>query len=121
MEVRYLGFEQQQNARAYRFDVVEKGQPARRFIVTADLSLFHTLGVVIQEGPTLSASKLMADLEKDFAGVHELTAQDLRAYVSARSMADAKRAEARKAPRRRPSPTDGHVPGEAFGAKPFGY
>jgi hypothetical protein len=48
MEVRYLGFEQRQNARSYRFDVVEKGPPARRFIVTADLSLFHTLGVVMQ-------------------------------------------------------------------------
>jgi hypothetical protein len=38
MEGRYLGFEQRQNARSYRFDVVEKGPPARRFIVTANLS-----------------------------------------------------------------------------------
>jgi hypothetical protein len=121
MEVRYMGFEQQQNARAYRFDVVEKGQPARRFIVTADLALFHTLGVVIQEGPALSASKLVADLERDFAGIHELTAQDLRAYVMARSVADAKRAEARKAPRRRPTPTEGSLPPQSLGAKPYGF
>ena len=48
MEVRYLGFEQRQNARSYRFDVVEKGPPARRFIVSADLSLFLWVGVVMQ-------------------------------------------------------------------------
>ena len=99
MEVRYLGFEQQQSARSYRFDVVEKGEPAKRFIVTADLSLFHTHGVGIQEGPALSASKLVSDLESDFAGAHELTAEDLLSYVNARSLAEAKR-EMRRAPRR---------------------
>jgi len=104
MEVRYLGFEQRQNARSYRFDVVEKGELSRRFIVTADLSLFHALGVVIQEGPSLCAGKLVADLERNVFGAHELTAEDLRAYVNARSLAEAKRAEMRKAPRRRPSP-----------------
>jgi hypothetical protein len=101
MEVRYLGFDQRQNARSYRFDVVEKGQPARHFVVTTDVSLFHALGVVIQEGPTLSASKLLSDLERDVAGTHELTDQDLRAYVNARSAAEARRAELRKTPRRR--------------------
>jgi len=104
MEVRYLGFEQQQGSRSYQFDVVEKGQPAKRFIVTADLSLFHNHRVGIQEGPALSASKLVADLESDFAGAHELTAEDLLSYVNARALAEAKRAEMRKAPGRRPSP-----------------
>ncbi len=41
MEVRYLGFAQRQNARSYQFDVVEKGEPSRPLIVTADLSLFR--------------------------------------------------------------------------------
>jgi len=104
MEVRYLGFEQQQSARSYQFDVVEEGQPAKRFIVTADLSLFHTHGVGIQEGPALSASKLVKDLESDYAGTHELTVEDLVAYVTARSLSEARRAEMHKAPRRRPSP-----------------
>lgn len=103
MEVRYRGFEQRQNARSYQFDVVEKGDVSKGFIVTADLSLFHTYGVVIQEGPSLCAVKLVADLERNFAGAHELTAEDLRSYVNARSLAEAKRAEMRKAPRRRPS------------------
>jgi hypothetical protein len=118
MELRYLGFEQRQNARDYRFDAVEKGQPARRFVVTADLALFRTLGVVIQEGPTLCASKLLSDLESDSGGAHELTAQDLRAYVTARSTADAKRAESRKAPRRRPNP---NADGSAAAPAPFRF
>jgi hypothetical protein len=110
MEVRYLGFEQQQSARSYRFDVVEKGQPTKHFIVTADLSLFHIHRVGIQEGPALSATKLVADLARDFAGAHELTAEDLLSYVNARSLAEAKRAQMRKAPRRRPSVAEERSP-----------
>ena len=106
MEVRYLGFKQQQNARAYQFDVGEKGEPSRRFSVTADLSLFRAHGVLIQDGLALCSSKLVADLERNFAGPHELTVEDLLAYVNARSLAEAKRAEMRKAPRRRPSPAE---------------
>jgi hypothetical protein len=116
MEVRYLGFDQQQNARSYQFDVVEKGEASKRFIVTADLSLFHSHGVVIQEGPSLCAGKLVADLERNFAGAHELTAEDLRSYVNARSLAEAKRAEMRKTPRRRRN----DLPGEAPGPGPYG-
>ena len=100
MQVRYLGFAQQQSARSYRFDVVEKGRPTKGFIVTADLSLFHTHRVGIQEGPALSASKLVADLARDFAGAHELTAEDLLSYVNARSLWEAERMKRRKAPRR---------------------
>jgi hypothetical protein len=110
MEVRYLGFEQRQNARAYHFDLVEKGESSKRFIVTADLSLFRAHGVLIQEGLSLCSSKLVADLERNFAGPHELTAEDLRAYVNARSLVEAKRAEMRKAPRRRPSPAEERSP-----------
>ena len=81
MEVRYLEFEQRQNARSYRFDVLAKGMPLRHFIVTVDLFLFHAYGVGIQEGPSLCASKLVADLERYFAGAHVLTADDLSSYV----------------------------------------
>jgi hypothetical protein len=110
VEVRYLGFEQRQNARAYQFDIVAKGEPSKRFIVTADLSLFRAHGVLIQEGLSLCSSKLLADLERNFAGPHELTAEDLRSYVNTRSLAEAKRAEMRKAPRRRPSPAEERSP-----------
>jgi hypothetical protein len=102
LELRYLGFNQQKNARSYRFDVVVKGQPVRHSTVTADLSLFRTHHVGIQEGPALCASKLTADLERDFDGVHELTDDDLRSHADARSRAEAERAEMRNAGRHRP-------------------
>ena len=110
MEVRYLGFEQLQNARSYRFDVVRKGELTRHFTVMADLSLFHANGVAIQEGPSLCAGKLLSDLEKNFSGNHELTVEDFRAYVNTRSLAEAKRAERRKPPRPRPSSAEQRSP-----------
>lgn len=106
MEVRYMGFDQQQSARSYRFDVIEKGQPARRFTVNADLALFLTHRVGLQEGPTLSATKLAADLERNFEGTHELTAEDFRIHAHARTLAEEQRAESRKSARRRPTPPE---------------
>ena len=34
MELRYMGFDQHDNTRAYKFDSVEKGQPIVRFVIT---------------------------------------------------------------------------------------
>jgi hypothetical protein len=104
MELRYLGFEQQKNARVYRFDVVEKGQPVRHFVVTADLALFLQHHVGIQEGPALCALKLTANLELCPDGAHQLTSDDLRSHAAARSAAEAHRAETRRSGRRRPAP-----------------
>jgi hypothetical protein len=101
MEFRYMGFEQRQNAREYRFDGLEKGGPIRHFLITVDLALFREHRVGIQEGPTLCAHKLAADVEKSLDGQHELTEEDLRAHTAARALAEARKAEARKgAPRK---------------------
>ena len=100
MNLRYLGFEQTKNARAYQFDLIEKGHPARQFVVTADLSLFLAYRVALQEGPTLSASKLAADLQRNFEGAHELTGEDLRLHVNARLLAETERIERRGRGRR---------------------
>jgi hypothetical protein len=118
MEVRYMGFEQRKNAREYQFNVTEKGQPSRHFVVTADLGMFLLHRVAIQEGPTLSASKLTSDLAKNFEGAHELTGDDLREYANASTLAKAQRAEMRKPPRRRTPPTapaEKSYPGRTFG------
>ena len=101
MEIRYLGFEQRQNSRAYQFDVREKGQPGRQLAVTADMDLFRLHRVGIQEGPTLSGNKLSADLERGWEGAHELTEADVRAYLNSKSSAEAQRAEQRKTSRQR--------------------
>ena len=100
MELRYLGFEQLQNARGYRFDVMTKGEPTRQFTVTVDLALFRAHRVGIQEGPSLCARKLSADLEQSAEGAHELTTEDMRAYGDARDAAEARRIESRNGTRR---------------------
>ncbi len=106
MELRYLGFDQVQNAREYRFDVViTKGEGPRQFVVTVDLGLFRAHHVGIQEGPTLCANKLAADLGNSADGTHELNAEDLQAYVETRAAEEARRAEARKGGRGRSSAT----------------
>ena len=118
MEVRYMGFEQRQNARAYQFNVMEKGQPSRHFVVTADLGLFLANRVALRERPTLSAGKLTSDLPRNFEGERELTANDLREHADAISLAKAQRAEMRKPPRRRTPPTapaEKSYPGRTFG------
>ncbi|HZT30300.1 MAG TPA: hypothetical protein VFA33_10480 [Bryobacteraceae bacterium] len=107
MELRYLGFDQLQNARAYRFDVIAKGEATRHFVVTVDLELFRTHHVGIQEGPSLCGHKLLVDLEASSEGTHELTTEDLRLYAEARAAAEARRLDARKGgPRRPKAPAD---------------
>ncbi|HTS63593.1 MAG TPA: hypothetical protein VMH28_16325 [Candidatus Acidoferrales bacterium] len=102
MEIRYLGFDQRQNSRVYRFDVRTDGSLTKQVSVTADIAVFRNYSVGIQEGPFLSGNKLTADLERGWEGEHELTAADVRAYADAKALADAQRAGTRKAPRRRP-------------------
>jgi hypothetical protein len=103
MELRYMGFDQKQNTRTYKFDGVASGQPTVHYAVTADLTLFLANRIGIQEGPTLCAHKLSASPEPAADASLELTNDDLRAHASARSMAEARKAEARRmGPRRRP-------------------
>lgn len=106
MEIRYLGFDQSQNSRTYQFDVHDKGQPRRHITITADMDIFRFHGIGIQDGPRLSGNKLIADLEKGWEGKHELTGDDVCAYVTAKSLAGAKRAETRKNPQRRSQPLE---------------
>jgi hypothetical protein len=101
MEYRYMGFEQLQNSRVYSFDGIAKGEATRRFVVTANMALFLTHGVGIQEGPSLCASKIAATLDNNPDGRFELTGDDLRAHAYARTAAEARKAEARKSPVRR--------------------
>ena len=101
MEIRYLGFDQRQNSRVYRFDVCTEGRLKRQVSVTADIAVFRNHSVGIQEGPFLSGNKLTADLERGWDGEYELNAADVRAYADAKAFADAQRASTRKAPHRR--------------------
>ena len=58
MEIRYLGFDQRQNSRVYRFDVRIDGRLTKEVSISADISIFRDHSVGIQEGPILSGNKL---------------------------------------------------------------
>jgi hypothetical protein len=102
MEIRYLGFDQKQKFRMYRFDVRTSGRLTKEVSVTADIAVFRNQTFGIQEGPLLSRNKLTADLERGWDGEHELTGADVRAYADAKTLAEAKRAGSHQTFRRRP-------------------
>lgn len=95
VELRYMGFDQAKNIRAYRFDGITRGELTRHFVVSADIALFTKHHVGIQEGPTLCMHKLAAGLGLELPE-HELTSDDLLAYLSAKAAADARKAASRK-------------------------
>ena len=101
MQIRYLGFDQRQNSRVYRFDVRSDGRQTKEVSITADIAVFREHSVGIQEGPILCGNKLTADLERGWEGEHELTAADVRAYTDAKALADAQRAGTRKTSHKR--------------------
>ena len=91
-----MGFEQTPTKRLYKFNgVLAKGTP-EHFTVSVDLDLFVKNRVNIQEGPSLCAQKLKADLDAQQGGEHELTNADLAAYVAGVAAAAARKAENRK-------------------------
>jgi cold shock CspA family protein len=103
VQLRYVGFDQDQHTRSFRFHAIVAGEPTRDYAVTADVRLFQKHHVGIQEGPALCARILMAQLA--LAGVERprsmhavLAEKDLVAHVASRVVAT------RKPFRRRPRP-----------------
>ena len=94
MELRYMGFEQHDNTRVYKFDGVEKGQLIVQLVVTADLALFLKHRISLQEGPAISARKLTTDSAGQHD--HQLTDDDLLVFTTARADEEARKAELRR-------------------------
>jgi len=110
--IRYVGFEQKQNVRVYKFDRRSPGEETVTFVVTADLALFSKHHIAIQEGPALCLRALMTELEAA-SGVRsgspcQLSEQDLLAHIARRPI---------QAPRRRPMPRKPTAAPNAFGQK----
>jgi len=106
MELRYAGFDQVSNIRVYKFDHAPERVRIARLVISVDMGLFLKHHVSIQEGPSLCARKLSADLLADHQGDHELTNDDLLAFVTDRAHKEAQRAESRRATfHRRPART----------------
>jgi hypothetical protein len=106
VELRYMGFRQENNRRIYSFDCLARGQSTNRVSVSVDMELFLKYHVGMQDGPTLCAQKLTADLEAQRGGDHELTNDDLEAYAADRSAAALRKAQSRRPgpKRRKPEP-----------------
>jgi hypothetical protein len=111
VELRYIGFDQAQNRRVYKFDCKAEDKSTMRFAVSVDMVLFLRHHVGIQEGPTLCAQKLTADFEAQHRDEHELTNEDLLAYVVERTAAKARKAESRRAGHRWRKPETGQAAG----------
>ena len=95
IHLRYTGFEQAGNIRAYRFERLLAGEETQTFSVTADLALFKKHRVGIQEGPTLCLDVLMADLRaadstRLISRLRPLTDPDMLAHLASRPVPGAK-------------------------------
>ena len=62
-QLRYVGFRHLENQRRFRFERVTPGAATQCFEVAANLALFHTLRIAIQEGPALCMRVIAAELE----------------------------------------------------------
>lgn len=111
--LRYVGFEQNQSLRAYRFDRRSPGEETVTFVVTADLTLFAKHRIAIQEGPSLCLRLLMTGLDSpDAPGTLPLrcalSEQDLLMHIARRPVPP---------PRRRPVARKPGAAPNAFGQK----
>jgi hypothetical protein len=100
-QLRYVGFRHVDDLRHFRFERIAPGGPTQCFEVAANLALFHTLRIAIQEGPSLCMRVIAAALEagrkwEDLACC-PLTEQHMRDYLANRPAPGAKLP---KAPRR---------------------
>jgi hypothetical protein len=82
--LRYVGFEQAQGIRSYKFERNWPGEDTETMVVTTDLALFTRHRVPIQEGPALCMRLLEAELQPGQEVPHSLTEKDLITFLSAR-------------------------------------
>jgi hypothetical protein len=100
-QLRYVGFRHQEGVRHFRFERVTPGASTQCFEVAANLAIFHTFRIAIQEGPALCMRVIASELEagrnwQDLASC-PLTEQQMRDYLERRPAHGAKLP---KAPRR---------------------
>ena len=93
-QFRYMGFEQHQDVRVYRFEAAG-AEGARRIEVTIDLKLFTKHHIGMQEGPGLCLRHL-AGTNGTGETRSALTDGDMLAFIASRPVAGAPRAFRRK-------------------------
>jgi len=100
-QLRFVGFRHLENLRRFRFERITPGGPTQCFEVSANLALFHTLRIAIQDGPALCMRVIADELETgrkwEELALLPLTEQHMRNYLANRPVPGAKLP---KAPRR---------------------
>lgn len=90
--LRYVGFDQIQTIRTYRFERTSLGEETETYAVTTDIALFTKYHVAIQEGPALCLRLLTVGVE--VAGPsrlrRSLTEQDILTHVASRPVPGAR-------------------------------
>jgi hypothetical protein len=107
-QLRYVGFQHLENRRHFRFERITPGAPTQCFEVAANLALFYTLRIAIQEGPVLCMRVIASELEagrkwEDLASC-PLTEQHMRDYLASRPAPGAKTPKAARRPSVYPAP-----------------
>jgi cold shock CspA family protein len=87
--VRYLGFEQTGNVRAYKFERLSPGGEKQTATVSTDLALFLTHHIGLQDGPVLCLRLVTAELDavdpdSRLPFQRSLTDADMLAYLASR-------------------------------------
>jgi cold shock CspA family protein len=91
--VRYLGFEQTGNVRAYKFERLSPGGEKQTATVSTDLALFLTHHIGLQDGPVLCLRLVTAELDgidsdSRLPFQRSLTDADMLAHLASRPTAE---------------------------------
>ncbi len=94
--LRYLGFDQSEGARSYRFERISSAEDKQTFQVTAEMSLFLKHHIGIQEGPALCMRLLSTALgglvpAATALSQSRLTDGDMLAHIASRPVPPPKR------------------------------
>ena len=84
--VRYVGFDQANAVRTFKFERTFPGEAAELFRVTTDLALFAKHQITFQEGPALCLRLLTVELEIPGSPLpqRDLTEEDILTHVARR-------------------------------------
>ena len=89
-QVRYMGFEQNNGVRTYRFERSVNGELSQAVVITADLRLFSKHHVAIQEGPAICL-RLISHPSASVPVHHSITENDMLEFLASRATAKSHR------------------------------
>jgi cold shock CspA family protein len=82
--LRYVGFEQTEGMRSYKFERTPPGENMKTVVVTTDMAIFTQHRVLLQDGPALCLRLLETESASDDRYRFALTETDLITFLEAR-------------------------------------